>query len=81
MEISQLRSGWNDERRKLFVPQGTMDGERRIPLSLQDTNSFCNPPDTMCLANFQLSLWDETIPAPGESGGERAAVQTLCAVY
>jgi TPR repeat protein len=28
-------------------------------MSLQDTVSFCDSPDTMCLANFQLSRWDE----------------------
>jgi hypothetical protein len=71
MEISQLRSGWNDEQRKLFVPQGTLDGERRIPLSLQDTNSFCNPPDTMCLANFQLSLWRVLRYSMQDTGIER----------
>jgi hypothetical protein len=38
-----------------------MENDRLVPMSLQDMVLFCNPPDTMCLANFQLSLWDETI--------------------
>jgi hypothetical protein len=42
-----------------------MDNDRQIPMSLQDIDFIGNPPDTMCLANFQLSLWDETIrPRP-----------------
>jgi hypothetical protein len=30
-----------------------------FPVSLQDTILFYDLPDTMCLANFQLSRWDE----------------------
>ena len=62
MEISQLRSGWC-WLNKIIRPGGTMENVRRISMSLQDTISFYDKPDTMCLANFRLSLWDETIPA------------------
>jgi len=55
LEINQLRSGWNDER-KIIRPCGTMENDRRIPVSLQDTISFDDPPDTLCLADFPLSL-------------------------
>ncbi len=30
-----------------------------FPVSLQDIDFTGDAPDTVCLANFQLSLWDE----------------------
>jgi len=45
--------------KKIIRPGGTMENVRGFPVSLQDTISFCDAPDTLCLANFPLSLWDE----------------------
>jgi hypothetical protein len=51
-EISQLRSGWaGDLSGCLFVLKG-----RWIPPSRRDGFRWGEAPDTLCLANFQLSL-------------------------
>jgi hypothetical protein len=40
-----------------------MENDAEIPMSLQDTIPNYGPSDTLCLANFRLSLWDETVDA------------------
>ncbi len=45
--------------KKIIRPGRTMENVRGFPVSLQDMISFCDAPDTLCLANFPLSLWDE----------------------
>jgi hypothetical protein len=44
-------------RQIVFVPAGRRND--RNPPSLQDGIRMCDTPDTLCLANFHLSLWDE----------------------
>lgn len=43
----------------MFVPEGTMELAGGFPVSLQDMIGFCAAPDTLCQANFRLSLWDD----------------------
>jgi hypothetical protein len=55
MEISQLRSGWAGNLSGcLFALKGQW-----IPPSRQDGFRWGEAPDTLCLANFHLSLRDE----------------------
>jgi hypothetical protein len=72
MEISQLRSGWC-WLNKIIRPGGTMEDVRRIPMSLQDIDFIGDAPDTMCLANFRLSLWDEAASGAPERFAFRQA--------
>ena len=53
MEIGQLRSGWK------FIGMFIRPERTRIPPSRQDGFRWGEAPDTMCLANFQLSRWDD----------------------
>jgi hypothetical protein len=45
----------------LFVLKG-----RWVPLSRQDEFCLDNTPDTLCLANFRVSRWDEGLVADGK---------------
>ena len=58
-----VAGSWNDEQR-IIRPGGTGGNDRRIPLSLPDTIPLRESPDTLCLANFQLSRWDERDARP-----------------
>jgi hypothetical protein len=62
MEISQLRSGW--WRWMMNFRAGRHDGIGRMFSGVPSGHDFVgDAPDTLCLANFRLSLWDENCPA------------------
>jgi hypothetical protein len=63
MEISQLQSGWQHSRHFSVLK------ERWIPPSLQDGFRLGHEPDTVCLANFRLSLPGRKIALVAGAGG------------
>jgi hypothetical protein len=61
MEISQLRSGWNDSA-KIILSPARDDGRMRIFRRPFRTDYVLGrEPGTLCRANFQLSLRDDAI--------------------
>jgi hypothetical protein len=59
MEISQLRSGWNDSAKIILSPARDAGRTRIFRRPFRTDYVLGREPGTLCRANFQLSLRDE----------------------